>query len=43
MIQTQKVPRKQAIRRRMHSGIVDSSKNCADLEPDGYSMFDASR
>jgi hypothetical protein len=29
MIQIQKKPRKQAIRRRMHSGIVDSSKNCA--------------
>jgi hypothetical protein len=29
MIQIQKMPRKQAIRGRMHSGIVDSSKNCA--------------
>jgi hypothetical protein len=29
MIQIQKMPRKQAIRRRMHSGRLDSSKNCA--------------
>jgi hypothetical protein len=29
MLQIQKMPRKQAIRRRMHSGIADSSKNCA--------------
>ena len=43
MIQIQKVLRKQATRRRMYSSIADSSKNCADLEPDGYSMFDVSR
>ena len=43
MIQTQKVLRKQATRRRMYSSIADSSKNCAGLEPDGYSMFDVSR
>jgi hypothetical protein len=29
MIQTQKMLRKQAVRRRMHPGIADSSKNCA--------------
>jgi len=29
MIQIQKMPRKQAIRRRMHSGRLNSSKNCA--------------
>ena len=29
MIQIQKMPGKQAIRGRMHSGKADSSKNCA--------------